>query len=156
MYCICQGEILAGSSAGTRLSTSLGKCCFFFPPFRGVKVHICSERETCCYCTKTNRINLTSRGSGAETRLTTATGPSEYCTPPNQAGFWKCCHIYPGKKRSVRTGFRVARKNNRETRGRIRLLAFFFFSPNIRSSVVTARTSVVQKCVGSGGTCFAD
>lgn len=124
----CQWKILPGSSADSCLGASLllllWKCCF---SFEGVKVHICSERETCCYCTKTNRINLTSRGSGAETSLTTAAGPSDYCTPPNQAAFWKRCHFYPGKKHGGESGVPGGIRN-RKTKGEYHFfLSFFFF-----------------------------
>lgn len=95
--------------------------------FEGVKVHICSQRETCCYCSKTNRINLTSRGSGAETSLTTAAGPGDYCTLPNQAVFWTHCHFYPSKKeegeRRVSSGIR----NNGEDKRRVRYLLWNLF-----------------------------
>lgn len=79
---LCTGSFL--EAAQVPASVPL---CFSFCENEGAKVRICSERETCRQCTKTNRINLTSRGSGAETSLTTAAGPSDYRTLPNQAAF---------------------------------------------------------------------
>lgn len=86
-----------------------------------------------CYCTKTNRINLTSRGSGAETSLTTAAGPSDCCTLPNQAALWKRCHFIPGtkkKKRRSESGSRVSGgiANNRDTKGGKDFSLSFFLS----------------------------
>lgn len=120
-----------------RLSTSPSvKMLFFF------RANEDTYLLTCCYCTKTNRINLTSRGSGAETSLTTAAGPSDYCTLPNQAVFSKCCHFYPSKKRRVREGFQVASETMR--RQQDDKISSFKFILSSRSSGVV-QTDVAKK-----------
>lgn len=122
-------KTLPGSSAGLSLYLLLPLwICFFFSSpsffvvFEGMEVRICSEGETCCYCTKTSRINLTSRGSGAETSLTTAAGPGDGCSLPNQAALLKMLSLITAKRR-VKVGFSRGNWNNWEIKGSI----FFFF-----------------------------
>lgn len=114
-----------------------------------------------CYCTKTNRINLTSRGSGAETSLTTAAGPSDCCTLPNQAALWKRCHFIPGTKKKKRRGVRVGAgfqvaslTTGIRKEGKISLFHFFFLLVLFWISafqVEQQRKYSRADCVGSRG-----
>lgn len=105
-------------------------------------------RETCCYCTKTNRINLTSRGSGAETSLTTAAGRSDCCTLPNQATFWKCCHFWLKKKSECENRvFRCYQNTRKEKESKASLLFFKVFIFQVSLCHGVCKKQVIQgKC----------
>lgn len=145
---VCQWKILPGSQAQVPASVPL-----FFSFCENVFLSrewrcISAQKEKhVCYCTKTNRINLTSRGNGAETSLTTAAGPSDDCTLPNQAAFWKPCHFIPGKKKKKKEGeSRVSGGicNNRKNKGEEDFLSLIFFFCSSRSSGVVQENKMQQ------------